>query len=47
MSSPNFFPGYAVPSGTYAAPPVRHSSHDSIYFSDPDGMVMEVIVPTA
>ena len=27
--------------------PVRHSSHDSIYFSDPDGMVMEVIVPTA
>jgi catechol 2,3-dioxygenase-like lactoylglutathione lyase family enzyme len=27
--------------------PVRHSTHDSVYFSDPDGMVLEVIVPTA
>jgi hypothetical protein len=27
MSETKFFPGYAVPSGTYAAPPVRHSSH--------------------
>ena len=27
--------------------PVRHRTHDSLYFSDPDGMVMEVMVPTA
>ena len=25
MSTPTYFPGYAVPSGTYSAPPVRHS----------------------
>jgi hypothetical protein len=25
-SSPNYFPGYAVPGGTYAAPPVRRTS---------------------
>lgn len=25
MTSPNFFPGYAVPQGSYAAPPVRRT----------------------
>ena len=26
---------------------VRHASHDSIYFRDPDGVTLEVMVPTA
>jgi hypothetical protein len=26
MTAPTYFPGYAVPSGAYSAPPVRHTS---------------------
>ncbi len=26
---------------------VRHRSHDSVYFHDPDGVTLEVMVPTA
>jgi hypothetical protein len=29
-STTDFFPGYAVPSGTYAAPPVRHTSRSRL-----------------
>jgi catechol 2,3-dioxygenase-like lactoylglutathione lyase family enzyme len=25
----------------------RHSDHDSVYFADPDGVMLEVMVPTA
>lgn len=27
--------------------PERHRDHDSIYFADPDGVTLEVMVPTA
>jgi catechol 2,3-dioxygenase-like lactoylglutathione lyase family enzyme len=27
--------------------PQRHSDHDSVYFADPDGMMLEVMVPRA
>ena len=30
MTTQTFFPGYAVPSGTYSAPPVRHTKHSRV-----------------
>src|SRR5882757_9415595 len=30
MSAQTYFPGYAVPQGTYSAPPVRHTKHSRV-----------------
>ena len=43
-AAPTYFPGYAVPAGTYAAPPVRHSSHRRLLWRWGIGIVVVAAV---
>ncbi|HZA08873.1 hypothetical protein [Mycobacterium sp.] len=41
------FPGYAVPAGSYAAPPVRHTSHTRMFLILGTGLALVVVAMVA